>query len=150
MKATDKPIIVTEEFTCSRTAVWQAITEIAHMRKWYFENIPDFKAQVGFEVQFDVRSENRNFRHLWKIIEVVPGEKICYQWRYKEYPGDGTVEFALSGDERHARLILTNRVTEDFPQDIPEFKRESAVAGWTYLIKQCLPEYLNKKSVSAD
>jgi len=33
-------------------------------------------------------------------------------------------------------------VLEDFPQDIPEFKRESGLAGWTYLILESLQKYL--------
>ncbi len=44
------------------------------MRKWYFENIPAFKPEVGFETQFNVQSEERNFLHKWKVTEVQPSE----------------------------------------------------------------------------
>jgi hypothetical protein len=40
------------------------------------------------------------------------------------------------------KLRLTAQVLEDFPEDIPEFKRESGVEGWTYFIKKSLKEFL--------
>ena len=33
---------------------------------------------------------------------------------------------------------------EDFPDDIPEFKRESDVEGWTFFISKSLKEFLEK------
>jgi len=32
-----------------------------------------------------------------------------------------------------------------FPDDIPEFKRESGVEGWNYLIKKSLKAFLEKE-----
>jgi hypothetical protein len=42
------------------------------------------------------------------------------------------------------KLTLTARVVEDFDDSIPEFKRESCVAGWNYFIKERLSDYLEK------
>jgi hypothetical protein len=33
-------------------------------------------------------------------------------------------------------------VVEDFPDDIPEFDRESCQSGWNYLISESLSSYL--------
>jgi hypothetical protein len=33
------------------------------MRQWYFPMLPDFKAEVGFSVEFNVECEGRNFLH---------------------------------------------------------------------------------------
>ena len=52
------------------------------MRKWYFENIPSFKPEVGFKTQFNVQSQHRNFLHIWKVTEVVPKKMITYNWKY--------------------------------------------------------------------
>jgi hypothetical protein len=41
-------------------------------------------------------------------------------------------------------LRLTHFVEEDFPDDIPEFSRESGLQGWTYFIKEKLIEFLNE------
>ena len=104
------------------------------MCQWFFRKIPAFHAEVGFKTEFDVQSETRSFRHIWKLTEVVPFEKMVIDWSYQEYPGRGLVEFALSGGGDQTKLTLTNYVLEDFPEDIPEFRRESCVGGWKVLL----------------
>jgi hypothetical protein len=51
MKKGEAPVVVEQGFDRSASAVWDAITKIGEMRKWYFENIPDFKAEVGFSTR---------------------------------------------------------------------------------------------------
>jgi uncharacterized protein YndB with AHSA1/START domain len=114
------------------------------MRQWYFENIPAFKPEVGFETQFNVRSQDRNFLHMWKVTEVVPGKKITYNWKYEGYPGDSVVVFELFKENNLTKLRLTHQVQESFPEDIPEFSRESGVEGWTFFIRKRLKEFLEK------
>ncbi|MEW5923638.1 MAG: SRPBCC domain-containing protein [Candidatus Zixiibacteriota bacterium] len=144
MKKEDDPIIVEQTFKVSADKVWKSITEIDLMRQWYFENIPSFRPEVGFETQFNVTSEGRNFLHMWRVTEVVPKRKIAYNWKFKEYPGDSFVVFELSGKGDSTRLKLTVNVTEDFPENIPEFTRESCIGGWEWFIKERLKEYLEK------
>jgi len=43
------------------------------------------------------------------------------------------------------KLILTHKVEESFPDDIPEFSRESGFGGWKFFIKKSLKEFLEKK-----
>ncbi|UCC43272.1 MAG: SRPBCC domain-containing protein [Candidatus Zixiibacteriota bacterium] len=140
----DGPIVVEQTFNASIDTVWDSITQIDLMRQWYFENIPDFKAEVGFETQFNVESQGRNFLHMWKVTEVVPGRKIAYDWKYDGYPGDSFVVFELFEHGDSAKLTLTVNVREDFPEDIPEFKRESCIGGWEFFIKQRLKGYLER------
>ena len=142
MKKNDAPIIVKQTFNNSIENVWKSITEIDQMRQWYFDNIPAFKPQVGFETQFSVQSKERNFLHMWKVTEVIPMKKISYNWTYNSYPGDSFVEFELFENNNLTELKLTVHITENFPQDIPEFSRESCVEGWKYFIKNRLKEYL--------
>ena len=47
----------------SMDAAWQAITDLEQKRQWYFPMLPDFKAEVGFSVEFNVECEGRNFLH---------------------------------------------------------------------------------------
>lgn len=145
MRKDEKPIVIEQTFNASIETVWKAITEINQMRQWYFENIPDFKPEVGFETQFDVKSEDRTFRHLWKVTEVVSKRKITYNWKFDGYPGDSFVTFELFKKDNTTMLRLTVRVTESFPQDIPEFLRKSAVGGWTYFIEERLKIHLKKR-----
>ena len=130
MKAGDDPIVVQETFNADVETVWKSITEIDLMRRWYFDNIPSFKPEVGFETRFTVSSQGREFPHVWKVTEVTPKKRLAYDWRYDGYPGDSFVVFELFEQDSSTRLQLTCTVREDFPQDIPEFQRESGVAGW--------------------
>lgn len=137
-----EPIVVEQTFALSKQTVWKAITDHGQMIKWFFDNIPDFKPEVGFETQFSVNTGERDFVHLWKITEVIPEQKIVYDWRYKDISGAGHVTFEVFEEEAGSRLRLTSDGLESFPRDIPEFSRESGLGGWTYFIQGTLKSYL--------
>ena len=141
----NKPIIVEQIFNQPANNVWNSITNVEEMRHWFFDNIPDFRAEVGFCTEFSVSTEERNFLHQWKIIEVEPLKKIVYDWSYAEYEGKGIVTFELFEDNQKTKLSVTSHEMDSFPKDIPEFKRESCIAGWNYFIKQNLKDYLEIK-----
>ena len=139
------PIIVEHTFTADIQEVWNAITKLDSMKKWFFENIEDFVPEVGFETRFNVKTENREFFHLWKITEAIPPRKIKYNWKYEGFTGDSFVAFELFELGKQTTLILTHEETVAFPKEILEFSRESCMGGWNYFIKQRLPEFLNNK-----
>ena len=145
MKINDAPIIVEQTFNSSVESVWKSITEISEMRKWYFENIPAFKPEIGFETQFNVQSTERNFLHIWKVTEVQPLKMIKYSWEFEEYPGKSTTAFELSREDNSTKLRLTVETLENFPEGIPEFTRESCIEGWKYFINNRLKDYLTNK-----
>ena len=138
------PIIVEQQFDVSIEVLWRAITEKDLMVQWFFENIPDFKAEIGFKTEFLVENEGRKFTHQWEIIEVIPKKRIVYSWQYKEYPGEGKVYFDISEESDTVKLTLTNVGLETFPDTIPEFKRASCEGGWNYFIKNRLKSFLEK------
>jgi len=146
MKNTDKPIVVEQTFNVSIGELWSAITELNQMSQWYFQNIEAFDPKVGFETRFVIENEGRSFPHLWKITEAEPLRKITYNWKYEGYPGDSFVTFELFGEGENTRLKLTHTITESFPNDIPEFTRESCIGGWNYFIRQSLKDYLKSKN----
>jgi len=146
MKTDSSPIIVSQSFDTSPQKVWVAITDVAQMRQWFFDNIPTFAAKVGFSTEFMVETPDRKFLHQWKITEVVPGKKIVYSWSYAEYPGHGTVSFDVSSSDTSTILTLTAEGMESFPQDIPEFSRESCTQGWNYFIKERLFAFLTEST----
>ena len=145
MKTTDKPIIVEQKFTKSIETVWATITNHEEMIKWYFENIPDFKAEVGFYTEFNVKSEKRDFLHKWNVIEVIPNKKIIYNWTYENYQGSADMHFELFPKGDSTKLQIKIVVLEDFNDVIPEFRRESCIGGWEYFIKGRLKEFLENK-----
>ena len=142
MKKIDPPIIIKVIYPVAIEKVWTAITEVNQMRKWFFENIEDFQPEVGFETKFVVKSEDKTFTHLWEIREVIPNQRISYNWKYEEYSGDGYVVFDLEKQAEGTLLRLTNIVTEDYPNDMMEFKRESCIGGWNYFLGQQLKNFL--------
>ncbi|TDS18943.1 uncharacterized protein YndB with AHSA1/START domain [Maribacter caenipelagi] len=138
----NEPIIVTQLFNASMEQVWEALTDVNQMRQWYFDAIPDFKPEVSFKTRFLITNEGRNFTHNWVITEVDIPTKISYRWTFDEYPGESISTFELSKKEHQTLLTVTSKIIKDFPTDIPEFKRESGVAGWEYLIKESLVKFL--------
>lgn len=142
MRTDEDPIVVKESFKKDLETVWDAITETERMRKWFFEDIPEFKPVVGFEVEFDVKTGDKIFTHQWTITRVIPKKIIEYNWRYGDYFGDSFVTFELKKKNSSTILKLTHLTTEDFPANVPEFRRESCLSGWNYFIGERLKEYL--------
>ncbi len=138
----NNPIIAEHTFDAPIEVVWNAITDVEQMRQWYFDDIPDFKPEVGFETRFNVKSGERNFLHIWKVTEVIPERKIAYSWNFEEYHGEALSTFELVEKDGRTVLTLKSYVIEKFPDNIPEFKRESGQAGWDYLIKESLIKFL--------
>jgi uncharacterized protein YndB with AHSA1/START domain len=145
MSINSEPIIVEQSYNTSINNVWDAITKADQMKQWFFENIESFKPEVGFETQFNVQAESRDFLHMWRILEVVQQKKLVFNWKYAGIPGDGLVIFELFEHENQTNLRLTNIGLESFPKDIPEFAGESCIEGWNYFIRNRLKEFLNKK-----
>ena len=139
---TSNPIVIEQVFDVTTETLWKAITQHQQMIQWYFENIPDFKPEVGFTTQFVIKNEGRQFTHLWEIVEVIPNKKIAYTWQYKEYEGESIAVFEILEHEHQSLLRITCEGLETLPQDIPEFARESCQGGWKYFIKQRLKDYL--------
>lgn len=144
MKASDKPIIIEERYNASVQKVWDALTNIDRMRLWYFPNIPDFVPEEGFTTQFNVESGGRDFLHIWRVTEVIPLQLIKYSWEFVGYPGRSTSSFLLFNDNQSTLLRLVVEVQEDFPEFIPEFRRESCIGGWEYFLKGNLKIFLEK------
>jgi uncharacterized protein YndB with AHSA1/START domain len=142
MKHSNPPIVVAQEYAVPVERLWRAITDRDEMVRWFFDNIPSFEARVGFETAFDVTSGERVFPHRWRVTRVEAPTFIAYEWSYAGYPGLAVVEWEVEATGDGIRLALTNRVVEDFQQDVPEFRRESCVGGWEYFLKGRLRGYL--------
>lgn len=142
MLKSDPPIIVEQSYPADVEKIWQALTELEHLKQWFFDCIPEFKAEPGFETNFEISNEGRNFPHLWKVVEVVPNEKLVVNWQFGGYSGSTNVTFEIIPGDEENKVRLSTEVLEDHPQDIPEFKRESGVDGWKYFINERLQDHL--------
>ncbi|MDP9047972.1 MAG: SRPBCC domain-containing protein [Bacteroidota bacterium] len=138
-----EPVIVEKTYNAPIQKVWDALTQKDQMRQWYFE-LEEFKPEVGFEFRFYGGTKDRQYLHICKITEVIPGKKLAHSWRYDGHPGDSFVTFELFADGDKTRLKLTHTGLETFPSE-PDFARSNFNEGWNYLIGKALPEYLEKK-----
>lgn len=137
-----EPIIVENTLNTDAKTVWEAITQRTRMIQWFFDNIPDFKPEVGFETGFNVQAPSRDFYHFWKVVEVIPNKKISYTWRFKGITGESVSIFEIFEESSRSRLRITNIGLESFPKDIPEFTKESCLGGWNYFMGR-LTDYLD-------
>lgn len=141
---TNNDLIMEKVFNHPIAKVWQAISDVEHMRKWYFD-LAEFKAELGFEFSFlsGCNDNGDQYLHLCKVLEVEEGKKLTYTWSYKEYEGMSQVTFELFEIENGTKLVLTHKGLETFPQSIKDFGKESFVSGWTHYILNQLPNYLD-------
>jgi uncharacterized protein YndB with AHSA1/START domain len=138
----NKPLLIEREFDAPVTQIWDALTRNDMLKKWYFQ-IPDFKPVVGFEFSFSAKPrEDVEYVHLCRVIEVIPGKKIAYTWRYESYPGNSIVTFELFPEGNKTKLTLTHTGLESFASAGPDFSKESFTGGWTYILDKSLKGFL--------
>ena len=138
-----EPIITEVYYEAPLSIVWEAITQLHHMQKWYFEMLDAFNADVGFTTSFVVMVEDRKYTHQWKVTEVIPQQKIVYDWNIAEYDGASYSMFEVIDKGEKTQLTVTSVVTKAFPEGIPEFNRDSGVQGWKFLLEDKLTMYLS-------
>lgn len=143
IKVNEAPVQVSRIIQAPLDSIWKALTVHDEIIQWYFDNIPTFRPVVGFKTTLAVQSEDRTFIHLWEVTQVEPKQKISYRWTYKEYPGDSKVHFKLNKTNAVIKATVKTGVLKDFPDGIPEFKRESSKAGWNYFMDR-LKNYVEK------
>ncbi len=139
------PIMVEQTYNASIAVVWKAITDKDQMRQWFFETMTDFEPEVGFGTQFNVRVEDQDYPHQWKVTDVVSERRIAYDWRYGGFPGNSSVTWELSETPNGTKLKLTHKGIETFPHDNPIFSRESGQAGWGYFLHESLKAFLERQ-----
>lgn len=137
------PFVIEQTYNAPVEKVWQAITDVNQMRQWYFD-LKDFKAEVGFEFSFEGGKDDDVYVHLCKVTEVEPGKKLTHSWKYEGYDGNSFVTWELFPEGDKTRVKLTHEGLESFPQNDPNFRRESFAAGWTHITGISLKEFVEK------
>lgn len=135
------PFLIERTYAASPQTVWKAITDKDDMKSWYFD-LPVFKAEPGFQFSFDGGNEEKTYTHHCEVKEVIPGRKLSYSWKYKDYPGESLLTFEIFDEGDHTRLRLTHSGLESFPQDNMDFGVASFTAGWTEIIGKNLKAFL--------
>ena len=126
-----EPLIVERTLHAPVAKVWQALTTVEQMHRWFFE-LKEFKAEVGFDFEFTVVHEGFTYVHHCKVTEVVPQNRLAFTWRYAGHEGDSLVTFELSTEGDATHLKLSHAGLETFPKT-PAFLRSNFLQGWTYI-----------------
>ena len=140
------PVVqVAEYIEASPSQVWECLTQPKHMKQWFFEQMPDFRAESGFQTRFRMKSDTREFHTTWKVLQVERGKKLVVAWTYKDIPGLGEVSYILRPAGKGTQFEIRNEGLGSFPQDIPEFHYESCRGGWLYFMER-LRNYILEKN----
>lgn len=137
------PLILERIFNAPIARVWQAISNEDQLRQWSFD-MTGFRPEVGVEFTFPGENEGRTFIHLCKVLEVIPGRKLSYSWRYRGFEGISYLTLELFDEGGKTRLKLTHEGLETFPQDNPDFARKNFEQGWTELIGVLLKKFVEQ------
>lgn len=140
-----------KEITIKRSAekVWEALTHPEKMKKWYF-NISNFEAKEGeiFDFVVSITDEEgvHDFRHLFKIVEVIPNKKLKHTWEYLGYsPGISTLTWELTPEGESTKVLLKHEGLENITdEDSRYFSKASFTAGWNDILKE-MKENLEKE-----
>jgi uncharacterized protein YndB with AHSA1/START domain len=139
-----EPFTIERVYNAPIEIVWEAITDREQMKQWYFD-LAEFKVEKGFEFQFTGQGhKGEQYLHLCKVTDVITGKKLSYSWTYEGLEGYSVVTFELFDEGSTTRLKLTHEGLETFPENNPDFAKESFMEGWTHIIGKSLKEFVEK------
>lgn len=141
-RAADDSLVFERFFNAPPEVVWKAISTPDQIRSWYFD-LPGFRAEAGYEFEFlGGKDPDHPFKHLCRVQEAIPLQRLSYTWRYEGYPGNSLVTFELTPREGGTLLKLMHEGLENFPSSVPDFAKGNFVEGWMYLMHTGLKTFL--------
>jgi len=135
------PLIIERSYDATPAQIWAALTDPEKIKLWYFE-LPDFRAEVGYQFQFEGGPPERSYLHLCEVKEVLPNQVLAYSWRYDGYPGDSLVRFEILPEGKQTKVKLTHSGLHSFPADNPDFAPTNFETGWTDILGRSLTAFL--------
>ena len=139
-----KNIQISTTINKPKLLVWKAITNHPEMLQWFFNNIPNFKATVGFRTWFVIDAGARSFYHLWEVTEVVNNKFLTVSWTYPDYFKESfNVTFKVTEikDDTTDFSVFVDGIEKFEHLNIPELTYNSCKEGWRYFSNR-LKEYL--------
>ena len=137
------PIQISNKINAPIEKVWEALTNPAQMRQWYFDVDKD-NLQEGDTFTFYEPGEEKKFLHECLILEMVEPSKFRHTWAYPDYShGSTTVNWDLESDGEQTEVILTHEGIHHILDGGDAFKQENFVEGWTEILTKMLPAFLD-------
>ena len=110
--------------------VWQALTDKAQMKEWYFD-IPDFGLKAGATFNFHEPGEARQFHHQCVIREIDPLRKFSHTWTHPALSkGESVVTWLLEEHNGATQVTLHHEGVENFADAGEAFAPENYQMGW--------------------
>ena len=138
-------LVIERGYEAPPELIWAALTDPAQMKQWYFD-LPDFKAEVGYQFQFDGGPPEKSYLHLCEVKEAAPNKRLAYSWRYDGYPGDSLVRFEIISEGTTTKVRLTHIGLESFAAaNNPDFDSKNFQLGWTEILSTSLTAYVERQ-----
>ncbi|MCM5662741.1 SRPBCC family protein [Galbibacter mesophilus] len=143
----DQTIIQEITLNISAEKVWGALTDPDKMKDWYFD-VQNYSLEQFNEFYF-YEPNGTNFKHVCRILEIMPQKRIRYTWKYPDYSdGISVVSWQLSTVKKNVTHVkLTHSGVENFADAGSDLSRDNFVAGWKEIVNKALPAYLKKQMV---
>lgn len=138
------PLIVERTLNAPAEQIWQALTDLSQIKKWYFD-LDSFEARVGFVFEFYGAKDDTKYLHHCKITEVIPDRKLSYTWQYQDFQGTSEVSFELFPHDDATLVRITHSGLGSFPKDNPDFALSSFIAGWTHILGVSLSAFVEEE-----
>ncbi|HSX45983.1 MAG TPA: SRPBCC domain-containing protein [Candidatus Saccharimonadia bacterium] len=123
-------LVIERTIDAGTERVWRALTDIKDLKQW-LPFFPDFKAEVGFETEFELGpKDGQKYHHVVEVLEVEEGKRLTYSWDYGGMSDGSSVTFELEADGDKTKLVLTCDFAS-VPADVPDFMK-NAQEGWNY------------------
>ncbi len=136
------PLIIERSYDATPAQIWAALTDPEKMKLWYFD-LPDFKAEVGHQFQFEGGPPEKSYLHLCEVKEAEPNRVLAYSWRYDGYPGDSLVRFEILPEGKQTKVKLSHSGLESFaPANNPDLDAKNFEMGWKEILGTNLADFL--------
>lgn len=138
------PIKVQQTVSTPLQDVWEALTEPAKMKEWYFE-VEGFKMEMGNIFRFYGDNKAKTFLHVCELLDFVPNQSLVHTWTHpEESKGSSILKWQLYPiDDNNTRIELEHSGVEQFSDAGRDFARESYEFGWKGIVTIGLRNFLH-------
>jgi uncharacterized protein YndB with AHSA1/START domain len=137
-----EPIIIHYTFDAPLEKVWNALSDEAALKKWYFQ-VENYKFEVGNEFTFYESPDTRQYLHRARFLNIIPNKLIEYTWEHPSHSkGSSVVKWEIAADGDKTNLTLTHTGTETFADAGKDFTRANYEMGWNSIVGNTLRNYL--------
>lgn len=135
-------VIVTQLLDVPVDKVWNALSQEAELKKWYFP-VQDYAFEEGKEFSFYESDDSHLFLHRCKFISIIPQRLIEYTWEHPSHSkGISILKWETEPQDEKTLVRLTHSGIENFADGGAAFSKTNYEMGWNAIVKTTLRNYL--------